>query len=102
MGMALATWLSLGLLLLVLLLPTQTSGGNRTTLLAANNNSSPTSAPLSTLNNTTTKGHGSSLQSTTGLFVLTISLKKPWLGNFHHSLPSALNHLRWLDLPIPA
>ncbi|XP_053237564.1 signal transducer CD24 [Podarcis raffonei] len=74
MGTALATRLGLGLLLLALLLPTQTSGGNGTTPSAANNNSSPTSAPLSTLNNTTPKGHGSSLQSTTGLFILTISL----------------------------
>nr|XP_028578919.1 signal transducer CD24 isoform X1 [Podarcis muralis] len=57
-----------------LMLMDLTSGGNGTTPSAANNNSSPTSAPLSTLNNTTTKGHGSSLQSTTGLFILTISL----------------------------
>lgn len=29
-------------------------------------------------------------------------VKRPWLGNYHHSLPSSLNHLKWLDLHIPA
>ncbi|XP_053146386.1 signal transducer CD24 [Hemicordylus capensis] len=72
MGTALATRLGLGLLLLALLLPTQTGGDNGTTTTLSNNLSS-TSVPLSTLSNTT-HGHGNSLQSTTGLFILSISL----------------------------
>ncbi|KAJ6660279.1 hypothetical protein lerEdw1_017979 [Lerista edwardsae] len=73
MGTALAARLGLGLLLLALLLPaTQTGAGNVTTS-PPETNSSSTSVPLSTLNNTT-RGHGNSLQSTTGLFILSISL----------------------------
>ncbi|KAF7253793.1 Isoamylase [Varanus komodoensis] len=75
MGTALATRLGLGLLLLAILFPTQTGGDNGTTTASpSNNNSSLTSVPLSTLNSTTPKSHGNTLQSTTGLFILSISL----------------------------
>ncbi|XP_060609101.1 signal transducer CD24 [Anolis sagrei] len=74
MGRALATRLGLGLLLLALLLPTQTGGQNGTTASPHNSTSGVTSVPLSTLNITTTPGHGNSLQSTTGLFILSLFL----------------------------
>ncbi|XP_061479486.1 signal transducer CD24 [Rhineura floridana] len=73
MGTAVTTRLGLGLLFLALLVPALISDNNATTISASNNNSGPTSVPVGTLNNTT-KGHGSSLQSTTGLFILSVSL----------------------------
>ncbi|KAH0622191.1 hypothetical protein JD844_024286 [Phrynosoma platyrhinos] len=89
--MAMGQRMALGLLLLALLLPTQeglpkllrlrafrtfrtTGGENGTTVSPANSTSSVTSVPLSTLNITTPAAHGNSLQSTTGLFILAISL----------------------------
>uniref|UniRef100_A0A7N5P527 CD24 molecule n=1 Tax=Ailuropoda melanoleuca TaxID=9646 RepID=A0A7N5P527_AILME len=74
MGVALAWRLGFGLLVLALLSPTQTGGDNRTTTSPLSNSSEVTSGPLSTLNRTTTRGHGNSLQSTAGLFMLSVSL----------------------------
>ncbi|KAM6459543.1 signal transducer CD24 [Liasis olivaceus] len=73
MGKALAWRLVFGLSVLALLSPSQVEGTNGTTSVPSHNNSAVTSAPLSTLNNTTTKGHGNSLQSTAGLFILSVS-----------------------------
>ncbi|XP_075270406.1 signal transducer CD24 [Opisthocomus hoazin] len=79
MGTALAARLGLGLLLLALLLPTQIYCDPNGTSPTPSNNSSMSSVSLSTVtnsvNNTTTQGHGNSLQSTTSLlFVLSVSL----------------------------
>ncbi|XP_058030421.1 signal transducer CD24 [Ahaetulla prasina] len=71
MGRALAWRLVFGLFLLALLSPSQ-GGDNKTTTDAPHNNSAVTSVSFST--NTTTKGHGNHLQSTTGLFILSVSL----------------------------
>ncbi|XP_034264990.1 signal transducer CD24 [Pantherophis guttatus] len=71
MGRALAWRLVFGLFLLALLSPSQ-GGENKTTTDAPHNNSSMTTMSLST--NTTTKGHGNYLQSTTGLLILSVSL----------------------------
>ncbi|CAM2111917.1 unnamed protein product [Caretta caretta] len=80
MGTALVARLGLGLLLLALLFPPQTyCDPNGTSLTPSSNNSttSSTSMPAVTnsLNNTTMRGHGNSLHSTTALlFLLSISL----------------------------
>ncbi|KAM7117875.1 signal transducer CD24 [Mycteria americana] len=79
MGTALATRLSLGLLLLALLLPTQIYCDPNGTSPTPSNNSSASSISLSTVtnsvNNTIPQGHGNSLQSTTSLlFILSVSL----------------------------
>ncbi|XP_032071181.1 signal transducer CD24 [Thamnophis elegans] len=70
MGRALAWRLVFGLFLLALLSPSQ-GGENKTSTDAPGNNSAVTSVLLST---NTTKGHGNNLQSTTGLFILSVSL----------------------------
>ncbi|XP_029140151.1 signal transducer CD24 [Protobothrops mucrosquamatus] len=71
MGRALAWRLVFGLFLLALLSPSQ-GGENKTATEAPHNHSVVT--PMSLNINTTTKGHGNCLQSTTGLFILSVSL----------------------------
>ncbi|XP_042302199.1 signal transducer CD24 [Sceloporus undulatus] len=76
MGRALDGRLGMGLLLLLLLallLPAQVVKMEQL-YPPPNSTSSVTSVPLSTLNITTPAGHGNSLQSATGLFILAIFL----------------------------
>ncbi|XP_026522410.1 signal transducer CD24-like [Notechis scutatus] len=70
MGRTLAWRLVFGLFVLALLSPSQ-GEANKTTV-APHNNSSVTSVSHNI--NSTTKGHGNYLQSTTGLFIFSVSL----------------------------
>uniref|UniRef100_U3EQS5 Signal transducer CD24-like protein n=1 Tax=Micrurus fulvius TaxID=8637 RepID=U3EQS5_MICFL len=71
MGRALVWQLVFGLFVLALLSPSQ-GEVNKTTTVAPHNNSSVTSVSLNI--NSTTKGHGNYLQSTTGVVILSVSL----------------------------
>ncbi|KAG8123977.1 putative Signal transducer CD24-like protein [Naja naja] len=71
MGRALAWRLVFGLFVLALLSPSQGEVSNTSTV-APHNNSAVTSVSLNI--SSTTKGHGNYLQSTTGLFILSVSL----------------------------
>ncbi|XP_063167592.1 signal transducer CD24 [Candoia aspera] len=71
MGTTLAWRFAFGLLVLALLSPSQAED-NKTSTTPMHNNPNVTSTPFS-MTNTTTKGHGNALQSTAGLFILSVS-----------------------------